>query len=457
MCISLSIILNNKLDDNPKQMFWMKRRIVVAVLASYGFFNVYAFRTCLSVAIVAMTTTKTTVLGNITVFEEPEFDWNSKLRGYILSSNFYGYTATPIFGGWLSTKFGGKHVFGVAIIGTGILNSLIPLSSGISVYLLIFVRILQGMFEGLTHPGINAMWSNWVPPLERTTVVTIALTGTHVGTIVSIVASAWLTDTFGWPTPFYVFGIITLIWFILWLSFIGETPADDKKISVLELEYIQKSVGNAQTRHNVNIPWKAILTSVPVWSIIAAGFADYCITYIILTELPTYLNDKFNNSISKTGLFSALPHLAKTVMNLLSGKTADWLLKKQIFTTVQVRKIFTCGAFIAEAMLLVVTNYVSSFVGTILCLTVSVAIGVCSQSGYRVNILDIAPQHAGVLAGFTNTMDTTAGIFVTTLTGYIVTGESVNQWQIVFNTISVILAVASVLYGFLAKGEVQIQ
>lgn len=42
-------------------MFWKQRRYVVGALAFFGFFNAYALRVNLSIAIVAMTTENTTI------------------------------------------------------------------------------------------------------------------------------------------------------------------------------------------------------------------------------------------------------------------------------------------------------------------------------------------------------------------------------------------------------------
>lgn len=47
--------------------FWRRRRYVVAVLAFFGFFNVYALRVNLSIAVVAMTENKTLILSNGTL------------------------------------------------------------------------------------------------------------------------------------------------------------------------------------------------------------------------------------------------------------------------------------------------------------------------------------------------------------------------------------------------------
>ena len=54
-------------------------------------------RVNLSVAIVAMTEHKIVELANGTsVQTEPDFDWDSKQKGVVLSSFFYGYITTQV-------------------------------------------------------------------------------------------------------------------------------------------------------------------------------------------------------------------------------------------------------------------------------------------------------------------------------------------------------------------------
>ena len=42
--------------------------------------------------------------------------WSATIKGFVLSSFFYGYLATQICGGFLADYFGGKYVLGVGTI-----------------------------------------------------------------------------------------------------------------------------------------------------------------------------------------------------------------------------------------------------------------------------------------------------------------------------------------------------
>lgn len=90
--------------------FWRKQRYIVVLLAFFGFFNVYSLRVNLSVAIVAMTENRTVTDADGNVSYEQDFPWDSKQKGLILSSFFYGYIMTQFLGGYIGTKVGGNIV-----------------------------------------------------------------------------------------------------------------------------------------------------------------------------------------------------------------------------------------------------------------------------------------------------------------------------------------------------------
>jgi ACS family sodium-dependent inorganic phosphate cotransporter len=74
--LKLNITIPRKIDDGlgPSWQFWKRRRFVVAVLAFFGFFSVYALRVNLSVAIVAMTAVRNETLENGTTILVSHWD-----------------------------------------------------------------------------------------------------------------------------------------------------------------------------------------------------------------------------------------------------------------------------------------------------------------------------------------------------------------------------------------------
>lgn len=89
-------------------------------------------------------------------------------------------------------------------------------------------------------------------------------------------------------------GALGLIWSIIWWVVISESPEEDPHISAAELQYIKNSMGNSQYNANIKHPWKSIILSAPVWAIIISHFAENWGFYTLMTQLPKYLNGKYN-------------------------------------------------------------------------------------------------------------------------------------------------------------------
>ncbi|XP_071942007.1 sialin-like [Antedon mediterranea] len=421
-------------------------RYVLAIMGCLGFVNVYAMRVNYSVALVAMTASHNTAY-NYTNAECPaetyssttdqgEFDWDQNTRGQILSSFFYGYLITQIPGGWLGGIIGGKHLFGVGVLCTTIFTLLTPLAARAGVSYLISLRILEGVGEGVTFPAMHAMWAHWAPPIERSKLIAITYAGSQLGAVLSNPVSGWLCSTTflgGWPSVFYVFGTLGLIWFVLWTILVHNTPAQHPRISPEELEYIEKSIGGKKGKAIIP-PLLAMVKSPCLWVISISHFANNYGFYTMLTNLPAYMKNILGFDITKTGYLSAVPYLFNWLIIITGGLVADYLRFNRILSTTNTRKLFNTLGMTLPATFLVLTGYVGCNKPlAITCLIVAVACGGFSMSGFNVNHLDIAPKYAGVLMGFSNTIATIPGFVGPTIVGVLTeNNETRKQWQIVF-------------------------
>ena len=79
------------------------------------------------------------------------------MQGLILGSFFYGYVLTQIPGGRLAELWGGKWLYGLGVLVTAFFTLITPWAANTSVYLLVAVRIMEGLGEGVTFPAMHAM------------------------------------------------------------------------------------------------------------------------------------------------------------------------------------------------------------------------------------------------------------------------------------------------------------
>ena len=444
-------------------------RYEVAALACFGFFNVYAMRVNLSVAVLQM---------------KPQFGWSSLQQGIILSSFFIGYICTQVAGGWLGTRFGGKWVFGFGVLCTAVLTIATPWVAS-NYPLFIAVRILEGVGEGVTFPAMHAIWARWAPPLERSKLSTYSYSGAAMGTIISMPLSGWLCKVYGWPSVFYICGALGVLWFALWICLIQSDPRNHSRISESELRYIVESISterageDATTHGSLNAPlvrdshaavaaatrskappeqqtpWREIFSSCPVWAIIIGHTDNNWGFYNLLTCMPDYLKNVLQLDLKNAAFMSCLPYICLFVVSNLWSPIVDRLRRSGYGSTGFWRKFSQGFGHLVAAAALIACGYPpssgreghsgsgldiesaitdSSDSGSILhmdsrdyyvVILLCIAVGASGfpMAGFNVNHLDIAPQYAGVLMGITNTAATIPGFVAPALTGAIASAD----------------------------------
>jgi len=236
-------------------------RAIFVFLTFLGLCLAYGFKGVLGVAIVAMVKHNDTTdnlghecLGDDNQHENSytrgEFDWDDHQQAIILGAFFYGYVITQIPAGILSERFGAKWIFGGCILITSILSLLGPEAARLGFVPFFLTRFCQGLAEGVILPCMNAMIARWMPKMERSRATSVILSGTAIGTVVTMPLAGYLCDgTFmgGWPAIFYLLGIAGIVWFIFWAFFVFETPEEHRYISQKEFDFISQGQGDEKT------------------------------------------------------------------------------------------------------------------------------------------------------------------------------------------------------------------
>lgn len=89
----------------------------------------------------------------------------------------------------------------------------------------------------------------------------------------------------GHSRPFL--GAVGLVFCVIWVLFAADSPADCRRITDDELEYIMQN-RKRRPAGPLKTPWKAILLSLAVWSLILCQFAQAFVTVALTTYLPLY-------------------------------------------------------------------------------------------------------------------------------------------------------------------------
>ncbi|XP_041964906.1 vesicular glutamate transporter 2.2 [Alosa sapidissima] len=440
--------------------FGLPRRYIIAIMSGLGFCISFGIRCNLGVAIVSMVNNSTIHRdGKIIVTEKAKFNWDPETVGMIHGSFFWGYIVTQIPGGYISSRLAANRVFGAAIFLTSTLNMFIPSAARVHYGCVIFVRILQGLVEGVTYPACHGIWSKWAPPLERSRLATTSFCGSYAGAVIAMPLAGILVQYSGWSSVFYIYSSFGIVWYMFWILVSYESPADHPTITAEERAYIEESIGESAMlmgpADKFKTPWRKFFTSMPVYAIIVANFCRSWTFYLLLISQPAYFEEVFGFEISKVGMISALPHLVMTIIVPIGGQLADFLRSKKIMSTTNVRKIMNCGGFGMEATLLLVVGWSHSKPVAISFLVLAVGFSGFAISGFNVNHLDIAPRYASILMGISNGVGTLSGMVCPLIVGAMTKNKTREEWQYVFLIASLVHYGGVIFYGIFASGEKQ--
>ncbi len=293
--------------------------------------------------------------GEGTAKREGDFDWDSFTRGLILSAFGYGYVTTQIVGGRLAERRGVRAVYGRCLAACGVLTLLSPAAARYGgAWAFGALRVLQGVFEGVTFPSLHAMTARWVPPDERSSFIARSYFGSTFGLIITFPLCGYVAREVSWDAAFYVVGAITAVWYIAWLLLVYDSPEEHPRISQEEKSRILDAL-DSSTSVEVPVPWKSILTSPPMYGLLITDICNCWGLYTMATNGPSYLKFMLGLDVAATGVLSALPMLSRYIGGVLLAAGADFLLRRRYLSRTNVRRIFNsisqCAPAIAMGLL----------------------------------------------------------------------------------------------------------
>ncbi|XP_042908488.2 putative inorganic phosphate cotransporter [Parasteatoda tepidariorum] len=452
-------------------------RFVLTLLGFLGYISLYAMRVNLNVAIVAMVgkqhhsengTNATITCAELIVYKNEtnenytqtgEFTWDSNIQGQVVGSYFYGYIVTQIPGGLLAERYGAKWIYGFGILMTSLLTFLSPIAARWNVWSLVALRVAMGLAGGVSFPAMNVMIGKWVPKTERSRISTTMNMGVMIGTLLTNIVTGQLSEgSFlgGWPSVFYVSGLLGSVWFVLWALLIHEKPEDHPRISKQELIYIQDGIDNAKKK-DTKMPWKSIWTSMPVWALIVAHFGQNWVFYTLLTMMPTYLGNVLHFDLKDNGLVSGIPYLMMALFALPASVIADFLRAGDYLQVTTIRKIMNSIAFFGPALCAVAIAFTGCRpIIIIILFSLSFGLNGLIFSSLMVNHVDMSPNYAGTLFGITNGIATLPGFLAPLFVGALLqSGQTLRNWGLVYLSSAGIHIFTGLFYDIFASSELQ--
>ncbi|CAH1716905.1 putative inorganic phosphate cotransporter [Aphis gossypii] len=444
---------DDKKEETKKETFTWGERHKQTLILFFGMVISYGLRVNLSVGIVAMTDKSS---ANTHFIELP---WNESAKSKVLSSFFWGYLITQVYAGQMAQKYGGKYFMAGALGVSGVLTIVTPASAIYGGVLVMCAnRMVQGMAQGFIFPAANVLLSKWAPESEKGRLISFVFSGTQFGSLIMLPTAGLLASSSGgWPAIFYVSGALTLVWVLVWSLMGANSPSEHQTISEAEKKFIINSLSNTTSKKPLPTPWGKIFKSIPMWTLIIAHLTQNLGFWILLTNMPTYINYILKFNIKSNGFLSAMPYLVMWVLIIAFSWISDYIRTHGLISNTNQRKMWNSLAHWGGALALV-SLYIfdTSTTGAIVLLTAALGLNSGVFTGFLTNHLDLAPNFAGTLLGITNSIANLTSILGPLLVGFVVTDSSnKEQWGIVFLCSAAVFFIGNLFYVIFGTAETQ--
>ena len=197
--------------------------------------------------------------------------------GIVLSGWQWTYVGVLPLAGPIVDRFGAWMVLGVGSGIWGLATLALPLAGGSAVALFL-MRALYGFGHCVRFPA--QAWSivRWFNSNERAMGVGVCFSGGQVGLAIGTMISAFILVQLGWQEVFYIFGIVSLSFTVLWF-----------------FTYPEKKIGGQEPMTEVlsepeqaRISWSSLWRHRSVWGIIFGQLGYLYAYFFFMTWWPSY-------------------------------------------------------------------------------------------------------------------------------------------------------------------------
>lgn len=299
-----------------------------------------------------------------------------------------------------------------ATAGSAVISLVFPLSTQLnSIYLLMVLRCVMGLCQSAFFPAAYVIFCRWLPERERSVLLPIMFIGSNVGNISTYILSSHLiSSSYGWPSVFYLSGLVCALVSLLWIVFGSNGPNDNWLISEEERKFIESNVNNQSSESNsienldleeddkpgkieagkltrpiisytktvdsdassrsqtggggkiqlsrsaskpVKRPdWLKLLKSMPIWVLILSMYGNEWSNVVLLFELPTYLNTALNFPIERNGVINSFLQLSFVIASPIMSSLGAYMLENHVcgMRKLHVRKLFQSFATFGQLL-----------------------------------------------------------------------------------------------------------
>ena len=362
-----------------------------------------------------------------------EFNLSKTEIGLVFSAFAYPYLVFQIIGGWVSDKFGAKRT----LIYCGILWAIATILTGFAGGLtsLLLARLLLGLGEGATFPAATSAMARWIPKEKRGFAQGITHAFARIGNAAAPAAIVFVMVQYGWRESFYICGVLSLVWVLVWAFVFTEDPTKHPRITAEEL-----SAMPAPKTGTTKTPWGPLFKRMLPVTIVY--FCYGWTLWLFLSWIPQYFLHSYNLDMKKSAIFASSVFFAGVIGDTLGGIVSDKLLVRTGNLKIA-RSYMVSVCMLLTLLSLLPIIFTHNLYVSIICLSAGFFFAEMTIGPMWAIPMDIAPESAGTASGMMNTGSALAAIISPVLSGYLI--DRFGSWELPFVGSMILMAVGVVL------------
>ncbi|MGT2427080.1 MFS transporter [Amnibacterium kyonggiense] len=364
--------------------------------------------------------------------------------GVALGAFSVPYALLSIFGGAIGAKLGPRVALGLI----GVLWGAATIATGFSVGLasLIGARLLLGLSESGAFPVATQVMSRWMPARRYGFAQGVVHSSSRLGNAVAPLLVAGLIAWAGWRESFFVIGVLSVLWAVLWFAVFRNRPAEYRGMTEQQLAELPAEA--QQQAAKPPVPWRRLLRSLA--PVVFVDFGYGWTLWVFLTWLPSFLSQSFGLALSSFALFTSLVLAAGVVGDTVGGVLSDRLTGR--LSPGAARRTMIVVGLVGAGVALTPLVLTHQLVVATVCLAVAFFFLELTNAPLWSIPMDVAPVWAGTASGVMNTGFGVAGILSPIVFGALV---QLTGWQVPFVVSIALLGVAAVVAAVMRPRSVQ--
>ncbi len=407
-----------------------RRRWMIASLLGFGVFVNYLDRVNISVSQEAL---------------HQAFGITTITFGYLLSAYSWSYAALQLPSGIALDRFGVRKIGGIGALLWSIASFCAALATGVGSFFA--ARLLLGVGEAPTFPGVSKAVGYWFPDSERSLATAFFDGAAKLGPAIGVPLLGLVLLHFGWRWNFALTGFISIFYFAFFFL-VYRDPAEDKNLTSVEREYIVR--GGAQpessrkTRSGASLGY--LLAQRKVIGLVLGSAAYNYTFYLLLTWLPSYLSTALHVNLRDSVLYTSVPWLFAAACDFLIG---GWMINKLIQRGYDSSRVRQTVLIVGTAFGLGILGAATAHTARLAIFWISISLGglaAAAPVGWSIPSLIAPAGSVGRLGGILNFGNQLSAIVAPIVTGYIASGTRSFAWAFGAATIFLLIGIAGYVF-----------